>query len=157
MSLNPKQERFCQEYIIDLNATQAYIRAGYSENGAGQGAERMLKNVEVYARVEELQKARIEKLQVNQDWVVLRLIQISDRCMQQEEVMKFDYELKELVGTGEYQFDSNGANKSTELLGKHLGMFKDKVDLNLTNEIDTSKLSPEEKLAYLKLFKKARA
>ena len=47
MALSDKKELFCQEYIKDLNATQAYIRAGYSENGAGQGGERLLKTVDV--------------------------------------------------------------------------------------------------------------
>jgi len=126
--LTPKQEQFCQEYLIDLNATQAAIRAGYSEDSAGVEGCRLLKNANVYARVKELQADRLEKLQINQDWVLLRLMQISDRCMQQEEVKEFDYVSKELKGTGEYQFDSNGANKSTELIGKHLGMFKDRIE-----------------------------
>jgi len=54
MKINPKQEAFCQAYASGLSITQAYIRAGYSENGAGQGGERLLKNVEIGKRVEEL-------------------------------------------------------------------------------------------------------
>lgn len=54
MKLNPKQEAFCQAYASGISITQAYVKAGYSEKGAGQGGERLLKNVEITKRVEEL-------------------------------------------------------------------------------------------------------
>lgn len=54
MALNPKQERFCEEYIIDLNATQAAIRAGYSEDTAGSQAHDLLKKPEIYSLISEL-------------------------------------------------------------------------------------------------------
>lgn len=47
MALTPKQKRFCEEYLIDLNATQAAIRAGYSPKTAEQTASRLLRNVKV--------------------------------------------------------------------------------------------------------------
>lgn len=128
MSLKDKQEIFCQEYMIDLNATQAAIRAGYSKKTASVQGSRLLTNVNVLTRIEELKKERSEKLHLDADWVLRRLMQISDRCMQQEPVLEFDYEEKKLVETGEYKFDSVGANKATELIGKHLGMFKDKIE-----------------------------
>lgn len=142
--LTEKQEMFAQEYLIDLNVTQAAIRAGYSQDTAAQQGCRLFKNVNVYARIQELQKIRLEKVQLSAEWVLLRLMQISDRCMQQEEVMKFDYDVKQMIGTGEYQFDSNGANKSTELIGKHLGMFKDKLEHSgkIDSEL-TVNLTPE--------------
>ncbi|WP_163340226.1 terminase small subunit [Desulfopila sp. IMCC35008] len=62
IKLSSKREKFCREYIIDHNATQAYIRAGYSENGASQGSERLLRIVEVNRRIEELQAEENEKL-----------------------------------------------------------------------------------------------
>jgi phage terminase small subunit len=52
--LTPKQERFCQEYIIDLNATQAAIRVGYSEKTAQQQSSRLLLNVVIQNRIKEL-------------------------------------------------------------------------------------------------------
>ncbi len=60
MKLNPKQEAFCQGVASGLSLTQAYIRAGYSEKGAGQGGERMLKNVDIANRVAEL-RAKVEE------------------------------------------------------------------------------------------------
>jgi phage terminase small subunit len=62
MKLNPKQEAFCQGVASGLSLTQAYIRAGYSEKGAGQGGERLLKNVEISKRVEELRAKSEAKL-----------------------------------------------------------------------------------------------
>ena len=57
--LNAKQQRFCDEYLIDLNATQAAIRSGYSEKTAYSQGQRMLKNVEVKAYIDaELEKAQ---------------------------------------------------------------------------------------------------
>lgn len=67
---------------------------------------------------------------------------ISERAMQQEPVMEFDYVEQRLVPTGEYQFDSSGANKATKLIGKHLDMFKETVkhggELNVTLVDDIS-------------------
>ena len=53
MSLTPKQRRFVNEYCVDENATQAAIRAGYSENGAGQAAHKLLKSAEIQAAIKE--------------------------------------------------------------------------------------------------------
>jgi phage terminase small subunit len=130
--LTDKQEAFVREYMIDLNATQAYLRAGYkvSDNVARANASRLLTNANIHARIEQLQADRAKKLELDANWVLQRLKDISDRCMQAEPVLEFDYEEKKLVETGEYKFDSNGANKATELIGKHLGMFKDKLEVN---------------------------
>ncbi|WP_019377682.1 terminase small subunit [Virgibacillus halodenitrificans] len=129
--LTAKQELFCQEYIIDLNATQAAIRAGYSERTARVTASKLLSKANISARVQELKDKRAEKLGLDAYWVLKRLKDISDRSMQAEPVEVWDPEAGEMVPTGEYQFDSNGANKSTELIGKHIGMFDPKLKLQL--------------------------
>jgi|DEB0MinimDraft_10_1074344.scaffolds.fasta_scaffold49046_2 phage terminase small subunit len=59
-NLSPKQEKFCQEYINTGNATQSYINAGYSKTGADAGASRLLGNVSIKDRLEEL-KAEAQK------------------------------------------------------------------------------------------------
>lgn len=131
-----KQQMFIDEYLVDLNATQAAIRAGYSERTAKSQGHRLLTNVDIRTRIEELKKTRADRLNLDAYWVLKRLMDISDRAMQQEPVMEFDYVEQRLVPTGEYQFDSSGANKATELIGKHLGMFKETVkhegELNVT-------------------------
>lgn len=130
MQLTDKQELFCHEYLVDLNKTKAYMRAfGVDNYGtAASEASRLTKNPNISARIDELMKERAESIKVDAGFVLENLITISQRCQQAEEVKFFNYATKEMEGTGEYVFDSNGANKSLELIGKHLGMFKDKVE-----------------------------
>jgi len=74
MALTDKQQRFVEEYLIDLNRTQAAIRAGYSEDTAeSQGSRLMSMNVEVARAVKEALAARSERTQVDADWVLDRL------------------------------------------------------------------------------------
>lgn len=131
--LTDKQKRFCDEYLIDLNATQAAIRAGYSKHTANEQGARLLAKASVSAYIEERKGEIKQKLNLNQEWVIEKLIQCVSKSMQEEEVQKWDYESKQLAGTGEYVYDSKGATKALELLGKHLGMFKD--NLNITGAV----------------------
>jgi len=126
--LTDKQQRFVQEYIIDLNATQAAIRAGYSEKTADVQGPRLLGNVRIREEIRKAQAEAAERLHLSQNWVLLRLKEISDRCCQAVPVMQFNRSSGEWEETGEYKFDSAGANKATELLGKHLGMFVERVE-----------------------------
>jgi phage terminase small subunit len=72
--LNDRQERFCSEYLIDLNATQAAIRTGYSARTSKVQGARLLTNVNVIARVQELQAVRAERVGVDTDYVLERLV-----------------------------------------------------------------------------------
>ena len=102
-----KQQLFIEEYLIDLNATQAAIRAGYSEKTAGQSGERTLKNVEVGAAITAALEARSERTEVTQDMVIEGLSIEANR-------------------TGEGS--SHAARVSAwGLLAKHLGMFIERV------------------------------
>ena len=73
MALNEKQRRFVIEYLIDLNATQAAIRAGYSEKTAKVQGSRLLTNADVAQAVFEAQAKRSERTEVDADWVLRRL------------------------------------------------------------------------------------
>lgn len=68
--LSPKQLRFCVEYLTDLNATQAAIRAGYSKKTAYSQGQRLLKNVEVQAEISKRQAKRLEKAEITQERVL---------------------------------------------------------------------------------------
>lgn len=76
MSLNDKQKRFCQEYIIDLNATQAAIRAGYSEHTAKSQGQRLLTHVDVQAQIAKAKAKREQRTEVTQDRVIAELAKI---------------------------------------------------------------------------------
>lgn len=67
--LTPKQEKFCQEYLVDLNASLAMKRAGYAEKNANVTGSRMLANVHVQARIQELRAKVAEKLNVTIEMV----------------------------------------------------------------------------------------
>ncbi|MHB8172723.1 MAG: terminase small subunit [Thermincolia bacterium] len=121
--LTPKQKMFVAEYLIDLNATQAAIRAGYSEKTAYSIGEENLRKPEIQEAIQKSQNKRAEKLELSAEWVLQRLKDISDRCIQAEPVLD-----REGNPIGEYRFDSAGANKATELIGKHLKLFTDKVE-----------------------------
>lgn len=140
--LNAKQVKFIDEYLIDLNATQAAIRAGYSEETAAQQSSRLLTKVKIKEFIKSRQDALAEKMGISQEWVVDRFKEISDRCMQVAPVLnrkgeKVLVENKDGEMVPAFVFDSSGANKSTEMLGKHLGMFNEKVDINVI--VDTAK------------------
>lgn len=72
--LNARQELFVQEYLKDYNATQAALRAGYSENGAGQTAHNLLKNPEISLRITQAQTEKVERVKVEQDDVLRELL-----------------------------------------------------------------------------------
>jgi phage terminase small subunit len=131
--MTPKQARFVDEYLIDLNATQAAIRAGYSAKTAYSQGQRLLKDVEVAAAIEAAQEARIERVEITQDWVLSRLASVAERCLQAEPVYdrKGDRVMVETPDGEEapaFTFNATGANGALGLLGKHLGMFKERVE-----------------------------
>lgn len=75
--LNEKQLRFCQEYVIDLNATQAAIRAGYSKKTAYSQGQRLLKHDEVQERIQEIKEERGRRCEVSQDRVLLEYARLA--------------------------------------------------------------------------------
>lgn len=76
MALTAKQERFVSEYLIDLNATQAAIRAGYSEKGANRQGSALLSNIDVQAKIQEAKAKRDKRTGITQDRVVAELAKI---------------------------------------------------------------------------------
>lgn len=139
--LTDKQKRFVEEYLIDLNATQAAIRAGYSEDTARQiGAENLTKPV-IQQAIQQAQNERSERTQITQDDVIRRLIEIADISVGKKAITETEIARMEggvVVGTDVVKtcFEPHAANKALELLGKHLGMFRDKVEVSgaVTNQ-----------------------
>jgi len=126
--LTPKQQRFVEEYLIDLNATQAAIRAGYSEKTAQQmGSENLLKPV-IAEAIAEAQNKRSERTEINQDYVLSNIQKVVERCMQITQVDNCLVQTEEGDLAQAFMFKEQGALKGLELLGKHLGMFKEKVE-----------------------------
>lgn len=125
MSLTAKQQRFVDEYLIDLNATQAAIRAGYSAKTAGAIGNENLQKPAIAAAIMDAKDARAERTEVTAEWVVERLVENHNRAMQAEPVLDGRGN-----PTGVYRYDGGVANKALELLGKHAGMFTDKLRID---------------------------
>ncbi len=104
--MTAKQERFVAEYLIDLNAKQAAIRAGYAEKGAAVEGSRLLATPKVATAVAAAQAARAERTEITQDFVVGT---IKDTIEQRK-------------GTGEHS-NPNAVLRGAELLGRHLGIW----------------------------------
>ena len=148
--LTDKQQRFVDEYLIDLNATQAAIRAGYSAKTADQQGSRMLANVKVKQAVAEKQAQRSKRTGVNQDRVVLELAKVafakmtdivdSNGKIKEDaspdnlaciESIKYKGSDNEYGGSVEREVKIASKLKALELLGKHLGMWSDKFNVTV--------------------------
>lgn len=106
--LTPKQAAFVREYLIDRNATQAAIRAGYAPGKTAEvQGHRLLSNAKVRAAVDAATQEHAEKAGITVEWVMNGLKSVAERC------------------SGGDTFEAAGANRALELLGKHLGMFKE--------------------------------
>ncbi|NKE95237.1 terminase small subunit [Pantoea agglomerans] len=92
MALTDKQEMFCREYLIDLNATQAAIRAGYSDNTARKIGSENLTKPDIAQRIIDLKSERNERVEINADYVLRRLVEIDE--MDVLDILKDDGGLK---------------------------------------------------------------
>lgn len=128
--LTAKQQAFCEEYMIDLNGSKAAVRAGYSADTANVKASQLLSIVKIREEIAKLSATRSAQTELTAEWVLNNLKEIAARCMTAVPVM--ERVGNRMVPTGEYKFDSSGAIKANELIGKHLGMFVDRIDLRHT-------------------------
>lgn len=153
--LTEKQQRFVEEYLIDLNATQAAIRAGYSAKTADQQGSRLLANVKVQQAISVAMAERSKRTGINQDRVVLELARIAFVNIEDVvdtdtgeilsnasrddlaciESIKFKQSDNQYGGSIEREVKISPKLKALELLGKHLGMWNDKIDVNITQPI----------------------
>lgn len=120
-----QQAAFAREYVVDFDATAAAKRAKYSEKTAAQIGYQLLQKTSVRALIAALVKKQEVRTEVTADWILGRLVSNVERSMTAEPVR--DQEGNE---TGEYRYEGAVANKALELLGKHKGMFSDKVEMS---------------------------
>jgi len=109
--MTPKQKLFIKEYLIDLNATRAAISAGYSEKTAYSQGQRLLKHVEVSAKLSESVQKLTEKLEISTEYVLTGIKDIVERSIKRGD-----------------EYDAFAALKGYELLGKYRKLFTDKIE-----------------------------
>ena len=155
MALTDKQEMFCREYLVDLNATQAAIRAGYSDKTARSVGNENLTKPNIEKRIQELMSRRSEQLKVDAEYVLRRLVEIDQ--MDVLDIMTDDMSIRPVsdwpVSWRRYlrgfdladMFEGRGENremigilkkikwpdkvKNLELLGKHISVqaFREQI------------------------------
>ncbi|HHM5065897.1 TPA: terminase small subunit, partial [Pseudomonas aeruginosa] len=154
MALTAKQRRFVAEYLLDLNATQAAIRAGYSKNRASEIGYQLLQKPGITSAIQAAMKERAERTQIDADYVLRRMIEIDQ--MDLLDIMTDAMELKPVSQWPRVwrqylsgfdlaeMFEGRGDEremigflkkikwpdkvKNLELLGRHFGMFKERVE-----------------------------
>ena len=153
IKLTAKQQRFCDEYLIDLNATQAAIRAGYSEKTAAVIATENLRKPNISEYIEKRMAEKEKELIADQDEVMKYLTAVMRRQLTDSIVVTLNRE------TSKYVPDENGtmrkqtvkeeipqivkipaqlrdANKAAELLGKAYGIYTDKIEADVDMELN---------------------
>lgn len=137
--LTDQQQRFCDLYLANgLNASKAYKEAYPScktDLSARTNAARLLTNDNVSAYLAEKAEKASKSAQLDAEWIISRLMTIADRCMQAVPVEEFNHATKEMEQTGEFEFDSTGANKSLELLGKYKQLWTEKKEVKHTGTV----------------------
>ena len=108
--LNAQQKKFCKEYMIDLNATQAAIRVGYSEKTAYSSGQRLLKHAEVGKYIQKLKTKQSERTQITADKVLM--------------------DIEDTRSRAKADSDYRAELKASELQGRHLAMFVDRQQVS---------------------------
>lgn len=114
-----KQAQFVLEYLIDLNATKAALRAGYKGSSVAVTACENLIKPNIQEAIQYLKQERSERTEIDQDFVLRGLQNVVGRCMQAIPVTD-----RQGNPTGEYRSNLREAIRCLELMGEHLGMWR---------------------------------
>ena len=104
--------------MVDLNATQAAIRAGYSEKTAKEIGHENLTKPHIAAAIEQRMGELAEKVSLSADWVIEQLLVVYKRCCDKD------------------TFNAAGANRALELIGKHFNAFPDRKDMHVSGGVN---------------------
>lgn len=163
--LSDRELIFVKEYIIDFNASRAYRQAGYSASNNCAMAHYLKQRPHVAKAIQGEMDKRAIRLEVTQDNVLRDILEVKNRCMQRSPVfVKGGVQAIDEDGNHIWTFNSKGALTALELIGKHLGMFVNKVQLSGLNggpieieskkTIDLSGLTDEELEALERIARK---
>lgn len=146
--LTEKQKMFCKYYIVDLNATDAARKAGYSKKTANRIASENLTKLVIHNEIQRLLKKRSEKLEIKAEDVLLDILDTRSTC--KNNMLKTDNMGNDIIDGAAV----TGRNKANELLGKHLKLFTEKMEHSGTIEHKYADLSDDELEEKIKKHKK---
>lgn len=150
-----KQQRFVEEYLIDLNATQAAIRAGYSPKSANEQGARLLANVSISTAVAIALAERSKRTGINADRIIQELAKLAfvnptDVINMESASIKSDASRDDTAAIASVKVKMTQSDdgyimerevktydkiRALELLGKHVGLYTDKQDINLNSQV----------------------
>ena len=128
--LKPKERKFCEEYLKSGAKMESARAAGYgkTDGASANAATKLLKRADILSYLHALQAQVRAELHIDGNWVVVKAIEVYQRCMQAVPVKEWDYGEHGMVETGEYTFDSKGALKALELIKTTLGIGPEDAD-----------------------------
>lgn len=138
VELSERERRFCEEYIIDYNATHAAAASGSPVEHASQRGWEMLQRPEVQEYLRFLKGEQTTRTKITADYVLGTIVETLERCRQEIEPYRdrkgnhVEVENKQGEFAKAYVFDAKNVLKAAELLGKHLALFTDVVDNRMT-------------------------
>ncbi len=135
MKLTEKQKLFCKEYLVDWDATQAAIRAGYDPGRAGQTGIENLKKPEIGREIQSLLDEKAQKNEITPDKLIREMAKIAFADSSDMNAPKYSDKLRAL-----------------ELLAKHLGIFKETAALDMNSDIDVRLTFTD----WIKIYNKER-
>ncbi len=129
--MSPKQQAFVREYGIDHNATRAAIAAGYSPKFASQKGHELTRLPEIARAIAENEKKKEEQAMMDGQQVLERLAVIVSAGMQEVPVIVQGEQVHDAEGRPVFRpLDARSATRALELIGRHFGMFTDKVEVS---------------------------
>lgn len=131
--MTPKQEKFCVEYLIDLNATQAAIRAGYSKRTANRIANQLLSKLDIKNRINELRSKEFKKSIMTAEEVEARLSKAARGELQEEVVVTENIgDFMSKAKIIKKQISAKDQVKALELMGKRNNLFSADTQIDIT-------------------------
>lgn len=131
--LTAKQQRFCDEYLVDLNATQAAIRAGYSKKTAKQIGQQNLTKLDLKAYIQQRMDEKEKELIANQDEVLKYLTSVMRGGSSSSVLARDEIGADRVI---EKPPDEKERLKAAELLGKRYGLYTDRVEADVDMELN---------------------
>ena len=147
--LNKKQKQFCKEYVKTFNGAQSAVKAGYSKKNAKVIASRLMTNPEITSEMVELQNKLAKKHELTHDAIILSIRDIRTKCLNAMDGFEVIPETKD---SKSIRIESkNGpayaiaALKANELMGRHIGMWPQKIELDVNAKAQDEKQSENQK------------